>query len=316
MDRLDAMLILVTSTEEGSFSAAGRKLGVPLPTISRKVAELEAHLKTQLLVRSTRKLTLTEAGIGYVAACKRILEHVDEAEAQASGEYSVPRGDLTLTAPIVFGRLHVVPVVSQFLSRFAEINVRLTLSDRNVNLVDDHIDMAVRIGELPDSTMVATKIGAIRRVVCASPAYLAAHGIPKTPKELHSHTCVTFSQMASGLSSTFAPKGGGAAKPIRPLCRLWTNTAESAIDAAIAGVGLTNVLSYQVAKAVHEGALQIVLQDYEPAPMPIHLVHAGQSILPLKMRRFLEFAAPRLRKSIETQTHKLNGSPSRPRSRR
>jgi DNA-binding transcriptional LysR family regulator len=208
-----------------------------------------------------------------------------------------------------------LPVISEFLSRFVEINVRMTLSDRNVNLVDDHIDMAVRVGDLPDSTMVATRVGSIRRVVCGSPAYFAAHGVPKAPKDLHDHRCVTFSQMASGISWTFAPKGGGTAKPVRPLCRLWINTAESAIDAAIAGVGLTNVLSYQVARAVHEGALQVVLQDYEPAPIPVHILHAGQSILPLKMRRFLEFAAPRLRKSLEADAHKLSGSVSSPRSR-
>src|SRR4051794_1344361 len=144
MDRLEAMSILVAVAEAGSFSAAGRQLGVPLPTISRKVADLEAHLNTQLLVRSTRKLSLTEAGLAYVAACKRILEQVDEAESQASGEYTVPRGTLAMTAPIVFGRLHVVPVVNGFLARFPEINVYLALSDHTINIVDEHIDLAVR----------------------------------------------------------------------------------------------------------------------------------------------------------------------------
>jgi DNA-binding transcriptional LysR family regulator len=316
MDRLEAMRIFVASSQEGSFSAAGRKLGMPLPTVSRKVADLEARLKTQLLVRSTRKLTLTEAGIEYAAACRRILELVDEAEARASGEYSVPRGDLTLTAPIVFGRLHVVPVVTQFLAKFAEINVRLMLFDHNINLVDDHIDMAVRIGELPDSAMVATRIGSIRRVVCGSPAYFAAHGIPKTPEDLRDHMCVTFSQMASSLSWTFVPKGGGAAKPIQPNSRLGINTAESAIDAAIAGVGLTNVLSYQVAKAVRDGRLKVVLRDYEPPPLPVHLVHTGQAILPLKMRCFLDFAAPRLRKSLEAETRTLSATVSKTRAGR
>lgn len=299
MDRLEAMSLLVASIEEGSFSAAGRRLGVPLPTISRKVAELESHLKVQLLIRSTRRLTLTEAGASYVAACKRILEQAGEADAQASGEYSVPRGELTITAPIVFGRLHVLPVISEFLDHFAEINVGMTLADRNVNLVDDHIDMAVRIGELPDSTMVATRVGSVRRVICGSPTYFAANGMPKKPKDLLDHTCVIFSGMASGQSWLSAPNQRGAAKPIRPHCRLWINTAESAIDAAAAGIGLTNVLSYQVATAVQEGKLQIILSDFEPDPIPIHLVHAGHSILPLKMRRFLEFAAPRLRKSLE-----------------
>jgi DNA-binding transcriptional LysR family regulator len=310
MDRLDAMSILVASVEEGSFSAAGRKLGVPLPTVSRKVADLEAHLKTRLLVRSTRKLALTEAGIAYVAACKRILEDIDEAESQASGEYSVPRGELTITAPMVFGRFHVVPVVSDFLAHFAEINVRLTLSDRNVNLVDDHLDMAVRVGDLPDSTLIATRVGIIRRVVCGSPAYFAAHGTPKTPNDLTDHMCVTFSAMASGMSWVFKPHGRQA-KLIRPLCRLHINTAESAIDAAIAGVGVTNVLSYQVARAVQDGKLQIILKDFEPSPIPVHLVHAHQGLLPLKMRRFLEFAAPRIRKSLLASQKKLGDEPDK-----
>jgi DNA-binding transcriptional LysR family regulator len=304
MDRLDAMGILVASVEEGSFSAASRKLGIPLPTVSRKVADLEGHLKTRLLVRSTRKLALTEAGVSYVTACKRILEDIAEAETQAAGEYTVPRGELTLTAPIVFGRLHMVPVVNEFLSRFAEINLRMTLSDRNVNLVDDRIDLAVRIGDLPDSSLIATRVGTIRRVVCGSPAYFAAHGTPKSPDDLAQHECVTFSEMATGASWVFKPRGRKA-KFVEPLCRLDISTAEAAIDAAIAGVGVTNVLSYQVARAVSEKKLQIVLRDFEPSPIPVQLVHAHQKLLPLKMQRFLEFAAPRIRKSVLATQRKL-----------
>lgn len=304
MDRLEAMSILVASVEEGSFSAAGRKLGVPLPTISRKVADLEAHLEARLLVRSTRKLALTEAGIAYVAACKRILEDVDAAETQASGEYSVPRGELTITAPIVFGRIHILPVVSEFLLHFDEINVRMMLSDRNVDLVDDHIDMAVRIGDLPDSSLLATKIGAIRRVVCGSPAYFAEHGTPTAPGDLAGHTCVMFS-IGPGTTWTFGH--GKQARLIRPQCRLHINTAEAAIDAAIGGLGVTNVLSYQVARAVEEGKLMIVLQAFEPPPIPVHLIHAHQGLLPLKMRRFLEFAAPLIRKSLLAAQRQLGG---------
>jgi DNA-binding transcriptional LysR family regulator len=305
MDRLEAMSILVASAEAGSFSAAGRQLGVPLPTISRKVADLEAYLNTQLLVRSTRKLSLTEAGLAYVAMCKRILEQVEEAESQASGEYTVPRGTLAMTAPIVFGRLHVVPVVNEFLARFPQINVHLTLSDHTINIVDEHIDLAVRVGALPDSTLVATKVGEIRRVVCGSPDYFAAHGVPKTPDGLADHMCVTFTALASGMTWIFNPRGK-ATKGVRPYCRLKINTAEAAIDAAIAGVGVTNVLSYQVARAVAAGKLRLVLQDYEPDPIPVHLVHAGQTILPLKLRRFTEFAASRLRKSLAADLAKLS----------
>jgi DNA-binding transcriptional LysR family regulator len=307
MDRLDAMALLVASVEEGSFSAAGRKLNIPLPTISRKIGDLEAHLKTRLLVRSTRKLALTEAGALYVNASKRVLELIDEAESQAAGEYMVPRGDLTISAPVVFGRLHIIPVVNDFLASFAEINVHMTLTDRNLNLVDDHIDMAVRIGDLPDSTLTATRVGAIRRVVCGSPSYFGAHGIPKTPEELVKHQCVTFSAMAAGQSWVFKPQGRKA-RLVRPLCRLHTNTAESAIESALASVGVTNVLSYQVAQAVCEKKLKVVLRDFEPPAMPVHIIHAHQGLLPLKMRRFLEFAAPRIRKSIQV-SHKQAGYP-------
>jgi DNA-binding transcriptional LysR family regulator len=305
MDRLEAKSILVASAESGSFSAAGRQLGVPLPTISRKVADLEAHLNTQLLVRSTRKLALTEAGAAYVAACKRILEQVDEAESQASGEFTVPRGTLVMTAPIVFGRLHVVPVVNDFLAKFAQINVHLTLSDQTLNLVDEHIDLAVRVGALPDSTLVATKVGEIRRVVCGSPTYFAAHGTPKSPEDLIDHMCVTFTALAAGMTWVVNPHGGPS-KGVRPLCRLKINTAEAAIDAALAGVGVTNVLSYQIARPVGDGKLQVVLRDYEPDPVPVHLVHAGQAIIPLKMRRFMEFAAPRMRRSLAADLLKLD----------
>ena len=310
MDRLEAMSILVASAEAGSFSAAGRQLGVPLPTVSRKVAELEAHLNTQLLVRSTRRLSLTEAGLAYVAACKRILEQVDEAEFQASGEYIVPRGTLRMTAPIVFGRLHVVPVVNEFLARFAQISVQLTLSDHTINIGDEHIDLAVRVGALPDSALIATKVGEIRRVVCGSPDYFAAHGVPKTPGDLADHMCVTYTALASGMTWIFNPRGK-TTKTVRPYCRLKINTAESAIDAAIAGVGVTNVLSYQVARAVAAGKLRLILEDDEPDPIPVQLVHAGQAMLPLKLRRFMEFAAPRLRKSLAADSAKLSAPTSR-----
>ncbi len=307
MDRLDAMAILVAAVDAGSFSAAGRKLGVPLPTISRKVADLEAHLKTRLLVRSTRKLALTEAGQAYVAACKRILEEVGEAETRASGEYTIPRGELTLTAPIVFGRLHVLPVVNDFLSDFAEITVRLRLADQTIDLLDEHVDLGVRIGDLPDSSLVATRVGVIRRVVCGSPGYFAVHGTPQAPEDLAKHACVTFSAMASDASWAFK-SSSRQTKLIRPACRLHVNTAEAAVDAAIAGVGITNVLSYQVARAVADGDLSIVLAEFEPPPIPVHLIHAQQGLLPLKMRRFLEFAAPRLRRSLLASHMKLGGA--------
>jgi DNA-binding transcriptional LysR family regulator len=297
MDRLEAMSLLVSSAEAGSFSAAGRKLGVPLPTISRKVADLEAHLKTRLLVRSGRKLGLTEAGVAYVEACRRILKEITEAESRASGEYNVPRGELTVTAPVVFGRLHILPVVCEFLATFAEIRVRMALTDRNLSLVDDQIDMAVRIGELPDNRQIATRVGTVRRVVCGSPSYFATHGVPQTPEELVRHTCITFTGIHSGISWLFTSVGG-ARRVITPSCRLYVNSGEAAVAAAVAGVGMTNVISYQAAQAVKEGKLRLVLIDYEPPPIPVHLLHSKKGRLPYKMRRFLEFAAPRIRRSL------------------
>lgn len=297
MDRLDAMSIFIAAVEAGSFSAASRRLGMPLPTVSRKVADLEAHLNTRLLIRSTRKLTLTDAGSAYLVASKNILEQVGEAERAAAGEYVMPKGDLIIAAPIVFGRLHVLPIVNDFLATFPDINVQMTLSDRNADLIDDHIDMAVRIGELPDSSMVATRVGFVRRVVCASPKFLMAHGAPKTPDDLATMSCITFGNIVSGLSWIFAAKSRRAARPVPVQARLAVNTAEAAIDAAISGVGITQVLSYQVAQAIKDKRLKIVLKDFEVEPLPVHVLYPAQTRPPLKLRSFLEFAVPRLRKS-------------------
>src|SRR5258708_4433592 len=179
MDRLESMATLLAAVEAGTLWAAARKLGMPLATVSRKVSELEAHLRTRLVNRTSRRLTLTDAGRSYVVACKRILEDIGEAERAAAGEYVAPRGDLAITAPIVFGRLHVLPVVIAFLNAYPDVDVRLALADRVVNLQEDDVDLAVRIGELPDSSLVATRVGAIRQVICGSQAYFARRGMPK-----------------------------------------------------------------------------------------------------------------------------------------
>jgi DNA-binding transcriptional LysR family regulator len=296
MDRLEAMSVLVAVANSGSLSAASRNLGIPLPTVSRKLSELETHLGTRLFNRSTRKLALTDAGATYLPACKRILEQVSDAERAASGEYVSPRGDLVITAPIVFGRLHVLPVVSEFLSSHPEIDVRLVLSDRNVHLIDDHVDLAVRIGVLQDSSMIATRVAAVRPVVCASPAYLANFGTPKVPEDLSKLACVTFDSLMSSTAWSFTSSRSGSERAVPIHARLSVNTAEAAIDAAVAGVGITRVLSYQAAKAVAEGKLKVVLAKYEPDLLPVNLVHLGPGLLPLKTRAFLDFAASRIRK--------------------
>jgi len=293
VDRLDAMSVLLAVVDAGGLSAASRRLGTPLTTVSRKVSDLEAHLGTTLLTRTSRKVTLTEAGTSYVAACRRILEDVGEAERAASGEYSAPKGELVITAPIVFGRLHVLPIVTAFLKTYSEIDVRMLLTDRVVNLFDDHVDAALRIGELPDSSLMAARVGAIRRVVCASPAYLAERGTPTRLPDLVGHDCITFEGLTSPQTWNF--RSGTSEQAVRVRSRLIVNTAEAAIDAAVAGLGLTSVLSYQAAEARRAGKLVVVLAQFEPEPSPVSLVYAGQGLLPVKTRAFLDFAAPRLK---------------------
>jgi DNA-binding transcriptional LysR family regulator len=296
MDRFEAMRTLLAAVDGGSLSAASRTMRTPLATVSRRVSDLETHLRTQLLVRSSRRLSLTEAGRAYVSAARRILDDLDDAERGAAGEYRLPRGHLSITAPVMFGRLHVEPVILDFLNAFPDITVRLTLADHVVNLIDDHVDVAVRVGRLPESSMVATRLGAIRWVTCASPAYLQAGPVPAVPADLESHDCIAFEGVYSSVAWTFAEGGGTVTVPVRP--RFAVNTADAAISAAIAGAGITRVLSYQVARAVEAGTLELVLRGFEPEPLPVHLVYAAQPLLPLKLRAFLDFSASRLKASL------------------
>jgi DNA-binding transcriptional LysR family regulator len=298
MDRLAAMSILLRVVEKGSFSAASRELRMPLATVSRKVSELESHLGTRLLIRTTRKLAMTDAGAAYVTSAKRILEATDEAERAAAGEYSKPRGELIVTAPVLFGRLHVLPVVADFLAAYPDIDVRLLLSDRNLHLVDDHFDMAARIGALPDSSMVATSLGAMRTITCASPKLLAAHATPLSPHGLAQSPCVNFDFRSRASTWRFRQKDSKEVIEIPIRSRLSVSTAEAAVWAAIQSIGIVRVLHYQCANALREGSLRIILPDFELAPLPVHLIHVGGATLPLKTRAFLDFAAPRLRRRL------------------
>jgi DNA-binding transcriptional LysR family regulator len=299
MDRIEAMSTFLAAVEAGSLSAASRKVGMPLATVSRKVSELEAHLRTKLINRTSRRLTLTDAGRSYVTGCKRILEDLEEIERAAAGEYAAPRGDLVITAPIVFGRLHVLPVVADFLTVYPDIDIRIVLADRVLNLHEDAVDIAVRIGALPDSSLIATRIGTIRQIICGSPGYFAAKGTLKSPEELRHHDCVTFDGLMSPAGWKFVIDGSPVTVAVRS--RLVVNTAEAAVDAATMSLGVTRVLSYQAADALHAGRLALALEEFEPAPWPVSLVYAGQGLLPLKVRAFLDFAAPRLK------AHLLNG---------
>jgi DNA-binding transcriptional LysR family regulator len=247
---------------------------------------------------------VTDAGAAYMVSARRILEQIDETERIAAGEFHAPRGELVVTAPVFFGRLHVLPVVSDFLAAYPDINVRLALADRNLHLLDDHVDMGIRIGTLPDSLMVATRIGSMRTVVCASPKFIAIHGAPRKPEALAALPCVDFDVLSPASTWSFRLKDsrGSIDVPVRP--RLSVSTAEAAVWAAAHGVGVTRVLHYQCADAVRDGSLRIVLADFEPEPLPVHLIHAGRGALPSKMRVFLDFAADRLRHRLRN----LDGS--------
>lgn len=301
MDRLEAMSLLIEVVDKGSFSAAARSLRLPVTTVSRKISDLELVVGTKLLVRTTRKIDLTDTGISYLAAARLIMDQVEEAEREAAGEFIVPKGNLIITAPVLFGRLHVLPVVTEFLALFPHVNVRLLLLDRQAQLVEEHVDMAVRIGKLPDSTMIATNIGSMRTVVCASSNFLADHGIPKTPDDLRKLPCVTFDRPTPSPTWGLRNPKTGAFLEVPIISRLSVTEAAAAVAAALRHVGPTRLLHYQVADAVKAGALQIILQNYEPEPAPVSLIHASRGQMPLKMRRFLEFATPRLRNVFPIQ---------------
>jgi DNA-binding transcriptional LysR family regulator len=297
MDRFESMSAFVAVVEAGGFSAAARKLGMPVATVSRKVSELEDLLKASLINRSTRKITLTQGGQLFYESSRRLLENLGEAERAASGEYRAPRGELVMTAPIVFGRLHVVPVVVEFLKQYPEVGVRLLLDDQIVNLAEEQVDLAVRISELPDSSMMAARIATIRPVICASPAYLAAHGTPRHPQELADHDCIMRSRLPAPDAWPFLVDGAVRMVPVRR--RLVVTTAEASIEAALAGAGLTKVFCYQIAEAERQGRLVTILREFEPAPMPLSLVYSGGRVVPMKLRAFLDFAVPRLKKRLQ-----------------
>ncbi len=295
MDRLEAMTILLEAVDAGSLSAAGRRLNIPLATVSRRVSELEEHLKIRLLLRGSRKLMLTDAGRDYVASCRRILEDITEAERIASGEYRAPQGELVISAPVSLSRTHILPILVDFLSAYPDIKVRLSQSDRAVNLLEEHVDLAVRLGSLPDSSLIATRVGLVRRVLCASPQYLEERGTPKVPEDLVNHDCIAFEAISTG-DWQFRKAGADFAVAIPH--RLMITTAETATEAALAHVGIARVLSYHAAGYLVKGQLRLVLEEFEPPLLPLSLVYPSQRQVPLKLRAFLDFATPRLREML------------------
>lgn len=296
MDRLEAMTLLIAVADAGSISAASRKLRTPLATVSRKIGELEKQLNAQLLMRSTRSVALTEAGRGFVAASRRILSDLDDAEREAASETGTLKGELVLSAPIALGRLYLLPVVTDFLKEYPNIDARMILTDRRLNMIEDHVDIGLRVGDLNDFSLVAKKVGTVRRVVCASPSYLARRGVPKLPEELKDHDCITFENTLS--AQTWAFNVGKTEKSFPVHSRLIVSTAEAATDAAVAGLGLTRMLDYQVDGQRRAGSLTLVLEGFRSPPRPVHLIYEAGRHLPLKIRTFLDFAAPRLKREL------------------
>ncbi|MCV2350927.1 LysR family transcriptional regulator [Paucibacter sp. Y2R2-4] len=296
MDRLHLINVFVAVVDASGFAGAARKLGISPPAVTRAISELEAHLGARLLTRTTRVVRVTEAGARYVEDCRRILAELAEADESVSGLHGAPRGRLTVTAPVLFGALHVTPVVTEFLQRYPEVSASCWFLDRVVNLTDEGVDVAVRIGELPDSSLQAIRVGSVRRVICAAPSYLAQQGEPQAPEDLLAHTLISANAVTPAPEWRF--KVAGEIRTIKVAPRMMTTTNDSAIAAAVGGFGLTRLMSYQVDALVSQGQLQRVLEAFEPAPLPVHLVHREGRHASHKARAFIDLSIERLRERL------------------
>ena len=286
MDRIDAMQAFVAVADLRGFAPAARKLGLSASGVTRLIAALEDRLGARLLQRTTRSVALTDAGARYLERARRILADVEEAEGAAEGEHSLPRGRLVVSAPVGFGRLHVAAVMSEYLKRHPEVSADLRLSDLMINLVEEGVDAAVRIGHLADSSLVARHVGEMRRIVVASPGYLKAHGEPRSPEAIASHQTIQFSAMSPQADWRFVRNGEEVR--VAPVARLTTNSSDAAIQYAAEDGGLTRVLAFQAAEAIKIGALKIVLAKFEQPPLPIHIVYPTSRLLSAKVRTFID----------------------------
>ncbi|MGH6781557.1 MAG: LysR family transcriptional regulator [Sphingomonadaceae bacterium] len=292
MDRWQAMRVFVKVAEAKGFAEAARQLRMSPPAVTRAIAALEEAIGARLLLRTTRSVTLTDAGSQYLEDCVRILADIADAEAAAAGSFTNPSGTLTVTAPVMFGQQYILPVILDFLAEHPQISVRTLFVDQVVNLIHEGADVAIRIGHLPDSGLKATRVGTVRRVVCGAPSYFEKHGAPATPADLADHAIIAVINNWTSTEWRFGPDGKTVVQ-VRP--RLFCDSNETAVRAAVAGSGLTRLLSYQVAPALVTGELQTVLSAFEEEPLPIHILHPSGGHAPAKVRRFIDFAADRLR---------------------
>jgi DNA-binding transcriptional LysR family regulator len=295
MDRFNAMNIFARVAEEQGFAAAARNLNISPAAVTRTIAQLEEIIGARLLVRTTRSVTLTDVGVRYLADCKRLLADLKEVEAAAGGAYAKPSGMLTITAPVQFGQMHVAPIVGKYLDEYPDMRARLLLFDRIVNIVEEGIDLAVRIGDLADSSLSAVRVGQVGQTVCAAPAYFDKFGIPETPADLASHRIIATTGSSARLDWRFKSPVGGRKISQSPDARWQTNSIEAARNAALDGWGIVRILSYQAAPYLADGRLVAVLGDYDPDPVPIHLVHPEGRHAPAKVRAFIDMAAECLR---------------------
>jgi DNA-binding transcriptional LysR family regulator len=295
MDRLDALRAFVVAVDRGSLSAAARSLRRSSASMTRAIDSIEERLGTKVLRRTTRSLKLTEAGDRYLAVARRVLADLEEAEQTTSAAMSKPQGLLAVTAPIAFGSLHVRPIVDGFLAAHADVTARVLLVDRVVSLVEEGVDVAARIGHLPDSALIATAVGHVRRLVVASPEYVSRHGRPRAPRDLAKHRCIASTAITPHDSWSFGARRGKRATRTKVEPVLSVNVADAAIRSAMSGVGVTCALSYQIAEHLESGALVRLLPAFEPPPMPVHILYPAASARTAKVRAFVEFAAPRLR---------------------
>jgi DNA-binding transcriptional LysR family regulator len=293
MDRFQEMQVFMAVAHDHGFAAAARRLGLSAASVTRAVAALEVRIGAQLLIRTTRAVQLTEAGQRYLEDCRRILADLQDAEESAAGSHADPRGQLTITAPVLFGDLYVTPVVVGFLEQYPQVSINALLVDRVVSLVEEGVDVAVRIGELPDSSQYAIAVGEVRRVVCGSADYLRRHGRPLHPEELDRARIIATSAIGQQRSWPFMAAGASMSVRLEP--RMVVTANQAAITAATLGLGLTRVLSYQVADKVAAGELEIVLEDFELPPLPIHVVYQGGRKAPARVRSFVDYAVQALR---------------------
>lgn len=292
MDLLQAMKVFVKVAETGSFAKAGRQLHMSPPAVTRAISTLEEHIGVRLLTRTTRAVKMTEAGNRYFDDCRRILADIEDAEASAAGSHANPTGTLIVTGPAMFGQMHILPIMLEYLDRYPSVTGRSVFEDRVVNLIEEGMDVAVRIGHLPVSGLTAIKVGSVRRVICGAPSYFEKYGVPQVPADLASHRIIATTGAWVSLEWHFG-REKKTSTTVRP--RLLCNSNEAAISAAEQGWGLTRVLSYQAAPALRESRLQAVLTEYEEQALPIHVVHAEGRRAAAKVRAFVDLAVERLR---------------------